>query len=118
MLESCIHLPHVPPVRDGCGQVVLEESLKSCDHQHVPGVAVIPDPAHHPGSTSGADDDLNNTNMKCSKCKAYCKMPSTAPCRNGLTTLALGFLFVLFLFSFWPGGSKKPSAVSPPKELF
>lgn len=94
MLESCVHLPHVPPVRDGCGQVVLEKSLKSCDHQHVPGVAVIPDPAHHPGSTSGADDDLNNTNVKCSKCRACCKLPV----EMGLLLLLLGFCLFCFLF--------------------
>lgn len=116
MLESCVHLSHVPPVRDGCGQVVLEESLKSSDHQHVPGVAVIPDPAHHPRSTSGADDDLKNTNVKCSECRAYCKMSSTAPCRNGLATLTLGFSFVLFSFLL-PGESRKPSAVSPSKKI-
>lgn len=58
MLESCIHLLHVPPVRDGCRQVVLEEGFKSSDKHHVPWIAIIPDPAHHPGATSGTDDDL------------------------------------------------------------
>lgn len=68
--------------------------MKSSDHQHVPGVAIIPDPAHHPRSTSGADDDLKNTNTKCS---AYCKMPSISPYGNGLVTLALGFLVLFFI---------------------
>lgn len=114
MLESCVHLSHVPPVRDGCGQVVLEESLKSSDHQHVPGVAVIPDPAHHPRSTSGADDDLKNTNAVSVGHIVRC--PLQLPVEMGLLLLLLAF-HLLFCFLL-PGGSRKPSAVSPSKKLF
>lgn len=61
MLEFCIHFLLVPPVRDGFWQVVLEEGFKSIDKHHVPWITIIPDPAYHPGATSGTDDDLKKT---------------------------------------------------------
>lgn len=61
MLEFCIHFLLVPPVRDGFWQVVLEEGFKSIDQHHVPWITIIPDPAYHPGTTSGTDDDLKKT---------------------------------------------------------
>lgn len=73
--------------------------MKSSDHHHVPRVSIIPDPAHHPRSTSGADDDLKNTNAKCSKCSIYCKMPSTYPYWDGL--VALGFFLACCVVVFF-----------------
>ena len=35
-----------------------EKGCKAGNIQHVPRIAVIPNPTHDPGTTSGADNDL------------------------------------------------------------
>lgn len=96
MFEPCIHLFHVSPVRGGCRQVVLEEGFKSSDKHHVPWIAIIPDPAHHPGATSGTDDDLkkkkiNLTIKVVTICSGGCGMSFRSDFWNGLHRL-LGVL--------------------------
>lgn len=58
MLEEPVHASHVQPVADRPGEDVPQPGPETSDDQHVPGVAVVPDTAHHPGPTSGAQVDL------------------------------------------------------------
>lgn len=58
VLEEPVHASHVQPVTDRPGEDVPQPGPETSDDQHVPGVAVVPDAAHHPGPTSGAQVDL------------------------------------------------------------
>lgn len=58
MLEEPVHASHVQPVAERLREDVPQPGPETSDDQHVPGVAIVPDAAHHPGPASGAQVDL------------------------------------------------------------
>lgn len=59
MLKPPVHPPHIQPVADGGGKGIPEKGFKASQSQHIPGVALVPNATHHPGTASGAEINLN-----------------------------------------------------------
>lgn len=60
MFVLLVHAPDIEPVTDCLGEKVVQPRPETGDEQHVPGVAKVPDTAHHPGATSGAQVNLGD----------------------------------------------------------
>lgn len=58
MFVLLVHAPDIEPVTDCLGEKVVQPRPEAGDEQHVPGVAEVPDTAHHPGASSGAQVNL------------------------------------------------------------
>lgn len=60
VVEPSIHLLLHHPLDDSAWQDISEHGAKSSVEHHVPRVAIFRDPAHDPGTMSGADKHLAN----------------------------------------------------------